>query len=82
MYRVRVYHTTYGCDTGCCGHIVEITDGKDKFETDFEFFHPDKGEDLKEWATRLAKKRIGKNFPECMDSIDWDTLDYEKVTDE
>jgi len=23
-HRIIVTHTSYGCDTGCCGHVVEI----------------------------------------------------------
>ena len=37
MAKVIVYHQFYGCDTGCCGHIVEM-DGKRV--GGFEFIHP------------------------------------------
>lgn len=26
MAKVIVYHRGYGCDTGCCGHVVEVFD--------------------------------------------------------
>lgn len=35
MARVIVYHTSYGCDSGCCGHTVELQD-----DERFEFTHP------------------------------------------
>lgn len=35
--RVVVYHAGYGCDTGCCGHVIELN-GE---EHGFEFIHPD-----------------------------------------
>jgi hypothetical protein len=33
--RVIVYHTGYGCDTGCCGHKVVVGD-----QSQFDFTHP------------------------------------------
>ena len=73
--KVRVYHTSYGCDTGCCGHIIEL-DGKEV--GGFEFGHPDDGEDYKAWAIGLAKRMVP---PECLPSIDWDSLDVSEVSD-
>lgn len=78
---VRVLHTTYGCDTGCCGHFVEMQDENGKVtETSFQFTHPH-GDDFKEWATEFAQKEIKKKYPTCYDSIDWDTLEYKDVSD-
>lgn len=34
--RVIVYHSSWGCDSGCCGHTVEIEGGREEFE----FTHP------------------------------------------
>lgn len=78
---VRVYHDYYGCDTGCCGHTVEITDAPDgKEHRRFEFFDgPFSTDDLKAWARAIAEETIRKNWPECLDSIDWDTLDVSEV---
>jgi len=29
---IRAYHTEYGCETGCCGHRVELDDGRGTFK--------------------------------------------------
>lgn len=39
-------------------------------------------EDVKEWAIDFAKEEIGKKFPECLDSINWDTIDITEVCDD
>lgn len=44
--RITVLHSYYGCDTGCCGHIIEV-DGQQHGE--FKFTHPC-GEDFRKWA--------------------------------
>lgn len=38
---VVVYHSSSGCETGCCGHVVRLPDGREYFE----FGHPH-GDDL------------------------------------
>jgi hypothetical protein len=79
---VRVYHSYFGCDTGCCGHRVELTvDDKSMDVGNFEFGHP-YNEDLKEWATALAKEEIQRECPECLESIDWDTIDFQEVSED
>lgn len=30
--KVHVYHTYYGCECGCCGHTVELGDGRSHFD--------------------------------------------------
>ena len=52
---VRVYHSGYGCDTGCCGHIVQVCteDGTELLQEDFAFSHP-YGVDHEEFARELA----------------------------
>jgi hypothetical protein len=51
--RVIVYHTGYGCGTGCCGHVVEVDD---KQIGSFEFGHPWAGkDDFREWAEELVR---------------------------
>lgn len=72
--RVRVYHSMYGCDTGCCGHVVEV-DGREEFD----FAHPDDRSDMAGWARKHAEDVIRKKWPECLDSIDWSTLDVSEV---
>ena len=75
---VRVYHSGYGCDTGCCGHIVELNGER---QYDFDFGHPDSNsdEDRKKYARAFAEEVIKKEHPECLPSIDWATLDFEDV---
>jgi hypothetical protein len=68
--RVRVLHSYYGCETGCCGHIVEL-DGKE-YRGSFDFMHSDSIEDAKEYA----KDYIASNHPSCVDSIDWDSFEF------
>ena len=79
--KVRVYHSEYGCDTGCCGHTVEMEDGREHFE----FTHPytEDRSKYEEFARDLAESVIRKEWPECIDSIAWDTLevDYQDVSD-
>lgn len=84
--RVRVYHDFYGCETGCCGHVVEIQDGrygsKDTRDS-FDFTHCyEKGQkEQREWARELAEAQIKYRWPECLPHIDWDTLEIEVSDD-
>lgn len=65
MKTIRVYHSFYGCETGCCGHTVEI-DG----EKEFEFRHKyDETESDLDFAKRLAESVFGKAH--CAD-LDWE----------
>ena len=63
MARVVVYHGSYGCDTGCCGHWIEVENG----ETKFTFDHPYDGDHL-EFAKKLIEEEFGKDH--CHD-LDW-----------
>jgi len=85
--KVRVYHAGYGCDTGCCGHIIELDMGNNDERQHFDFDHPyfkeiPTDEDKKKYARELAENAIKENWPDCYDSIDWDSLDYEDVVDD
>lgn len=60
--KVIVYHGYYGCDTGCCGHIIEM-DGKEEFVFD----HP-WNEDFKSWAKELVRESFGE---EHVADLDW-----------
>lgn len=33
MTKILIYHTEYGCDTGCCGHALAVVD--DNFKGDW-----------------------------------------------
>lgn len=61
--KVVVYHRGYGCDTGCCGHTVEMEDGREKFE----FAHPDG--DPREFAEELVRDAFGE---EHVVDLDWE----------
>lgn len=72
MKRVTVYHSMYGCETGCCGHTVEIHDEAGKLlDRDFAFSHPYSEAPL-EFAKRLVQEELGK---EHTANLDWDNAD-------
>ena len=62
--KVVVFHQGYGCDTGCCGHIVELEDGTERFE----FTHP-YGQDSRAFVEELVIETFGK---EHVAGIDWE----------
>jgi hypothetical protein len=81
--KVKVYHAGYGCDTGCCGHVIEV-DGDGVSHQRFEFTHPydeNTAEEKKAWARELAEETIKQNWPECLPKIDWSTLEVEASQD-
>lgn len=63
--RIVVLHTRYGCDTGCCGHIVEV-DGEQVGS--FTFSHP-YGNETPDFVRELVTKECGE---EHVKDIDWD----------
>jgi hypothetical protein len=60
-----VYHQSYGCETGCCGHVVE-TDGETGYR--YVFDHPYGGDPL-EFAQELVRQEFG---PEHVADLDWE----------
>ena len=67
--KVVVLHQSYGCDTGCCGHIVTFPDGE---ESGFEFTHP-YGDDHREWATKFALGVVVQKFgADHTADLDWE----------
>lgn len=66
--KIIVYHSYYGCDTGCCGHAIEV-DGKDCW---LDFDHPSTNEEKEEWAIQQAKNWVKKNLnEEHAFDLDW-----------
>lgn len=61
-----VYHATYGCDTGCCGHVIEDERGN---RQGFDFFHPAKGADFRQWAENLIREHFGEDH---VRDLDWE----------
>lgn len=77
---IRVYHDTYGCDTGCCGHTAVVSRGPDR-HSKFYFAHCGERDDTARaaWARELVEQRLREYFPECVDTVDWSTLDIEEI---
>lgn len=78
--QVRVFHARYGCDTGCCGHIVELTMPDGEYREVFDFVHPYLERDeasRKAWARKHAEAIIRHKWPECVESIDWESMGIE-----
>jgi hypothetical protein len=81
--RIIVYHRSYGCDTGCCGHVIAMADDAE-FDDDydplwdgrslttsregFSFAHPIR-EDLRMFAEGLVREEFGD---EHVADLDWD----------
>lgn len=65
--RVVVYHRGYGCDTGCCGHTVELEDGQERFMFDHPYHTTET--DL-EFAKRLVREAFGE---EHVADLDWES---------
>jgi hypothetical protein len=66
--KVVVYHRSYGCDTGCCGHAIEV-DGEES-PGSFEFEHPWTGhESYRDWAERFVADQLGE---EHVKDLDWE----------
>lgn len=65
--KILVLHRYYGCDTGCCGHVVEV-DGK---EGKFQFDHP-YGDDFKTFIKEFVTEQLGKKH---VKDIDWENCE-------
>lgn len=68
MAKVIVYHSEYGCDTGCCGHTVELREEDGTYDCTFEFAHP-YGTDSRTWAEAMVRAEYGE---EHVKDLDWD----------
>jgi len=75
MHKIKVYHRRYGCDSGCCGHAFELDDE----EITFDFTHPYEDEDIKKWAIEFVREYLTKKHPQCLETIDWDSIDLTEV---
>ena len=65
MPRIIVSHRFYGCDTGCCGHVIKVDDEQ---VGGFHFDHP-YDDDLRKWAEDLIARELGR---EHVADLDWD----------
>lgn len=66
--KIIIYHSIYGCDTGCCGHVIQLQDDNGKeIESKFDFFHP-YGKNHLEFAKKLVEDYYGI---EHVKDLDW-----------
>lgn len=72
--KIRVLHAYYGCESGCCGHMLEVDD--ETVGGSWTFFHaPDEaGPEREQWIRDYVLKHLPK---ECHDSIDWSTIEVD-----
>lgn len=56
--KIIVLHKSYGCDSGCCGHVIEV-DGQSVGR--FEFGHPDNDCDALAWAKNMVAEQLGED---------------------
>lgn len=74
MKSIVVFHDSYGCATGCCGHVVRMLEDGEEIER-FEFAHPFYESEL-EFVERMVIQAFGQehcadiNFDECIVSTD------------
>jgi hypothetical protein len=62
--KIRVLHKDYGCETGCCGHVIEV-DGE---EQDFYFTHAYDRDPLT-FAQYIVEAKFGS---EHVADLDWE----------
>lgn len=68
--KIRILHAYYGCDTGCCGHVIEI-DGEE-VRSSFRWGHPGSKSDVEDI--------ILEHVPDvCLDTLDWDTVEVDDM---
>lgn len=65
MTKVIVYHTLYGCETGCCGHAIEMAGQR----AEFDFAHPGYKQDFRSFAEELVRDAFGD---EHVADLDWE----------
>lgn len=70
--KVTVLHKYYGCDTGCCGHVVRFPNGKEEFD----FVHADTEDNFKAWAQKHAQEIVTQELGEGhVADLDWKNCD-------
>lgn len=61
--RIVVLHRGYGCESGCCGHSIEI-DGREEL---FDFCHPGSSESSIEFAKDFIASELGHEHVKDLD---------------
>jgi 7-cyano-7-deazaguanine synthase in queuosine biosynthesis len=69
MRKIIVLHSGYGCESGCCGHVVKLSDNDENVSEEFAFEHADKDDDI-EFAKNLVEQTYGKDH--VLD-LDWES---------
>lgn len=73
---IKVVHTYYGCDSGCCGHTAMVMDEKDSMvDSEFEFAHMDKETTKEQFWDGIASNL--KN--EYKVEVDYSKCEYEEI---
>lgn len=80
MSAIVVYHESYGCDTGCCGHRITMEGVAPGYWVEtgkggFDFTHPgwdygnNRPQDPFEWAKEWVRETFGE---EHVKDLDWE----------
>ncbi len=73
MPRIVVYHTYYGCDTGCCGHAIEVEDDDGSIpkrkRRNFDFGDCGETDDPLKCAQEMVRDAFGE---EHVKDLDWE----------
>lgn len=75
-----VYHSEYGCDTGCCGHRIVLRDDDGQYvDSGWDFDHPyglygvedpkEREKIQREFAAKMLKQEFGE---EHTADLDWE----------
>ena len=68
--RVIVYHGMYGCETGCCGHWVDLGDRKKLMFGHYGHYDgQEPAETSREYAERIIREMYGD---EHVADLDWE----------
>lgn len=77
--KILVCHALYGCDTGCCGHVVVVEDeaGGRTQKGRFEFAHPDGMTEaaIKEFVRDMVTDALGEEHVKDIDFERCEVLD-------
>jgi len=69
--KILVMHSYYGCETGCCGHVLEIDE--EEVSGSFDFDHPpaDRGR-WRAWAEEKIREVLGEDH---VADLDWENCE-------
>jgi hypothetical protein len=71
MSRIVVFHGYYGCDTGCCGHVIEM-DGVEEFKFEHPWIDGLQGVEREQAARQFIIDLVNKECgPGHADDIDF-----------